>query len=214
MSNIAIRAAAAGLLAMATPAIAQDAPATGEQAATNEAATPADVAEGQDSSDAAERTAIATRIVDITMPVGSFAQIMQSMPNPADITLDAAVAEDDKDARRAAHEARTGRPVTGSPTNQPAAPMSDLTERIAALMEPAMRGAIIRVYARRYDVAQLRELESFFSTATGAAFARHSLSMMNEPEIVRALQEVTADMIGLLASEVGAEAMTAAAKAE
>lgn len=206
-------------LAMATSMAPATAPATAQtviepavaatppDAAPSEPAERAAASDDQAGADSTERTAIASRIVDITLPVGSFAQIWAAMSGDADPASLGDVAENDKDSRRAAHEARTGRPVTGTTREAEESSLSEMISRMGALMEPLLRDAMIRVYARRYSAVQLRELESFFQTPTGTAFARDSLTMMNQPEVRSAMQEATADMIGVVASEFSADAM-------
>ncbi len=180
-----------------------------------------------------ERLAVATRLVDRIWPVGTYRRMMAATMQGTIATL-AGVGEaaadaaymDDKATRRAQHEARTGRPLPGSPSAAESAaaydPQAALAEMNAVLgpiferIEPPLRTAIARIYARRYDLAQLAELEAFFSTPTGAAYAADSLTLMNDPEMVAAMQGSMGEIMGALMgvgapSEAEADAAIAAA---
>lgn len=211
--------AACAALIGATPLAAQDATAPAIDAtATLPAPAP-------------ERLAVAERVVDRIWPVGTLRRMMESsMSGYAEALtgVEAAIdtgGGDSKAERRAQHEARTGRSLSDSPAGQ--AGGQSLAEMNAVLLpiferiEPPMRVAIARIYARRYDVAQLGELEAFFSTPTGSAYAADSLTIMNDPEMVAAMQAATLEimsaipqMLGVAMSEgAAAEAAAAAAAA-
>ena len=209
--------AALAALAGATPLAAQDTapPPVADAAAALPAPDP-------------ERLAAAERVVERIWPVGTFRRVMESSLSGVTQTvtgLEAATVEwagDDtsKEARRARHEARTGRRIGGD-TPEPSAEdaMASLNAVMLPIMErmePPMRAAIARIYARRYDLTQLGELEAFFSTPTGAAYAADSLTLMSDPEMVTAMQAATMEMMGALFSvpSEGSEGAAAEAAAE
>lgn len=208
------------LLAMAStsPLAAQAAALATEQAAPLPAPDPA-------------RLAAAERVVDRVWPVGTFRRMMEStfagaMPVVAgqDMATTAWAADDhSKEARRARHEARTGRRIGGgAPEPAPEDAMASFNAAMLPIverLEPPMRAAIARIYARRYDLTQLGELEAFFSTPTGAAYAADSLTLMSDPEMVAAMQAATMEMMSALFSipsegSEGAAAEAAAAAME
>lgn len=177
-----------------------------------------------------ERLAIAERLVDCIWPVGTMQRIVETtMSTTVDAAaglgeLSTASAADggDKAERRAQHEARTGRPLRGAPPPAPTpaepsmADMAAIMAPIYAQMEPPMRAALTRIYARRYTVQQLGELEAFFSTPTGAAYAADSLTLMNEPEMVAGLTEAMGAMMSAIPNammDADAEGATAEAAA-
>lgn len=188
-----------GLLALAStsPLAAQAAAPATEQAAPLPAPDPA-------------RLAAAERVVDRVWPVGTFRRMMEStfagtMPAVAgqEMATTAWAADDDsKEARRARHEARTGRRIGGgTPEPEPEDAMASFNAVFLPAverLEPSMRAAIARIYARRYDLTQLGELEAFFSTPTGAAYAADSLTLMSDPEMVAAMQAATMEMMSTL----------------
>lgn len=182
-----------------------------------------------------ERLVVAERLVDRIWPLGTYRRMMTAtMQGTIGVLSGLGEAAADtgpsgsKTTRRAQHEARTGRPLPGS--DSPSAGGSDfdqqagMAEMNAVLapifdrIEPPLRSAIARVYARRYDLTQLAELEAFFSTPTGAAYASDSLTLMSDPEMIAAMQGSMGEMMGALmgvgaSSEAEADAAISAAVA-
>lgn len=224
----------AALVAVSAPGFAQspESPAAGQMtAAPSHSAEPVSAAPLPAPDPA--RLAAAERVVDRVWPVGTFRRMMEStfagtMPVVAgqEMATTAWAADDDsKEARRARHEARTGRRIGGGTAEpEPEDAMASFNAVFLPAverLEPPMRAAIARIYARRYDLTQLGELEAFFSTPTGAAYAADSLTLMSDPEMVAAMQAATMEMVGALfgvpsegaegaAAEAAAAAMDAA----
>ncbi|WP_066782273.1 DUF2059 domain-containing protein [Sphingomonas sp. CCH5-D11] len=48
---------------------------------------------------------------------------------------------------------------------------------------PAMAEAMSRAYARRFDLAQLRELSAFFGTPTGRVYLEAMPTLMSDPDV-------------------------------
>lgn len=76
---------------------------------------------------------------------------------------------------------------------------------------PGMVEAMARAYARRFDVTQLGEIERFFATPTGAAYAQASMSVMSDPDVAAFQRQMMADAMrqaqastGDLAKEIAA----------
>lgn len=221
-------AALAGGLALtfAVPVAAQSAPAP--DAATGAAALP---------EPDPERLAAAERVVDRIWPLGTFRRVMDStvdstvamVTGAGEAMVDAAwnLEDNSKEARRAQHEARTGRPLSGTAEGETAAVpsgedveaqmrrMNDVMLPIFERMEPPIRAALTRVYARRYSVVELNELDTFFSTPTGARYAADSITIMNDPEMVQAMATVMGDimpaLMGAAMDPANADAATTAA---
>jgi hypothetical protein len=53
-------------------------------------------------------------------------------------------------------------------------------------IEPTLRSGIAKSLARRYTLAQLTDFKTFFSTPSGAAYARDSMVMYTDPEVIEA----------------------------
>lgn len=66
------------------------------------------------------------------------------------------------------------------------------TESVGLLREslPGMIEAMRRAYARRFTVAQMEELSTFFAAPTGRAYMSQSLSIMSDPDIAAWQQSV------------------------
>lgn len=189
--------------------------------AAQEAAPPATDAAAALPAPDPERLAAAERVVDRIWPVGTFRRIMESSFAGMTQTVTGlgtsatgwAAEDNSKEARRAQHEARTGHRIGGGAPERSAesamASFNAVMLPIMERMEPPVRAAIARIYARRYTLTQLGELEAFFSTPTGSAYAADSLTLMSDPEMVATIQAATMEMIGSLARVAGEEVGTA-----
>ncbi|UZW54389.1 DUF2059 domain-containing protein [Sphingobium sp. JS3065] len=71
------------------------------------------------------------------------------------------------------------------------ASMADLMDGF----EPKVRDALARAYARRFDGGQLSELAAFFRTPTGDLYARESMMMFMDPEIMSEMQALMPEMM-------------------
>lgn len=83
-------------------------------------------------------------------------------------------------------------------------------------IEPNIRTALARVYARRYSLTELAELDAFFATPTGMRYASDSLTIMNDPEMTATMATVMEDAMAAIiqgaadaATEAAADAATA-----
>ena len=54
--------------------------------------------------------------------------------------------------------------------------------------EPEIREGLSRAYARRFTADELDELNRFFATPTGGAYARDSMMLFMDPEIMESMQ--------------------------
>jgi hypothetical protein len=62
-------------------------------------------------------------------------------------------------------------------------------------MEPQVRKSLSAIYARNYTVAQLGEMNAFFSTPTGQLYARNSMLVFMDPEMVSSMQGFVPEMM-------------------
>lgn len=76
-------------------------------------------------------------------------------------------------------------------TNAMLSAMADLMDGF----EPRVREALSRAYARHFSAAQLAELNRFFATPTGSAYAAQSMLIAMDPEILRAMQDLMPDLM-------------------
>ena len=64
--------------------------------------------------------------------------------------------------------------------------LRDQTESTMALLRqnmPGMIDAMAHAYARRFDVKQIGELQTFFATPTGKAYMEQSMQVMSDPDV-------------------------------
>jgi hypothetical protein len=59
--------------------------------------------------------------------------------------------------------------------------------KLMSAMEPAARGALANVYARKYTAAQLTDMNGFFATPSGSAFAADFMSTFTDKEMMTAM---------------------------
>lgn len=64
-----------------------------------------------------------------------------------------------------------------------------------ARIEPAVREALARAYARRFTAAQLADMTRFFSTPSGSAFAREWMTVMTDKEMSAATKGAAPEMV-------------------
>ncbi len=73
--------------------------------------------------------------------------------------------------------------------------MLDEISTIVSAMEPELREAMAGAYARRFDEGQLHEIDAFFATPTGAAYAGSYMTMMSDPAIAAKMQAMLPQMM-------------------
>lgn len=69
---------------------------------------------------------------------------------------------------------------------------------------PGMIEAMSRAYARRFDLAQLRDLATFFSTPTGRAYVAASKTIMADPDVAVWQRELMTHSLAKTQDEVAA----------
>ncbi|WP_448662809.1 DUF2059 domain-containing protein [Sphingomonas sp. CJ20] len=62
-------------------------------------------------------------------------------------------------------------------------------------MEPSLREAMSRAYAREFTAAELAEMDRFFTTPAGAHYADQSMALSMDPEMVEAMQKMVPTMM-------------------
>lgn len=72
--------------------------------------------------------------------------------------------------------------------------MIPLVERL----EPGIRDSLGKIYARKYSAEQLADLDRFFSTPTGQAFAADFMITFVDPELVGQMQGFVPELMGAM----------------
>jgi len=62
-------------------------------------------------------------------------------------------------------------------------------------LEPSVREALARVYARKFTIAQLEDLNRFFATPTGKTYGTESIMLMVDPEVIAAIGSLMPEVI-------------------
>ncbi len=62
-------------------------------------------------------------------------------------------------------------------------------------MEPRVRAGLSRAFARKFTAAQLTDMQAFFATPSGAAFASEYLALFADPEFVGEMAGAAPEMI-------------------
>lgn len=75
----------------------------------------------------------------------------------------------------------------------------EMTRGMMARMEPVMRTVMAELYAIHFTEVQLRDIDAFFATETGAIYARESYRMASNPRIAAALFADPELMFGAIA---------------
>jgi hypothetical protein len=84
------------------------------------------------------------------------------------------------------------------------------SREMATVMEPAMRKAMSELYAINFSPKELDDIEAFFLTDSGAAYARKSFTISSDPRLVSATMEIMPQMMGAIADiEAKIDAATA-----
>lgn len=82
--------------------------------------------------------------------------------------------------------------------------------KLMATFEPGMREGLSQAYAKRYSLEQLTELNRFFATPTGSAYASNSMLIAMDPEVMSRMQAVMPQMMQQMPA-IMQKAMAAAA---
>jgi hypothetical protein len=67
--------------------------------------------------------------------------------------------------------------------------------RLSAVMEPRLRDGLARSLARRFDEAQLREINAFLATDSGRAFGSQTMRMWMDPDVMRSMIQTLPDIV-------------------
>ena len=123
------------------------------------------------------RLAAARELIDVLMPPATREQLITGMMTPMLANM-----------RRGMEAAPAFAEMNADPKFRAAFDqfMAKQEARTTAMLREALPGmvpAMAKAYARRFDVAQMRELRQFFETPTGRAYMQASYTIMADPDI-------------------------------
>ncbi|MEA3062023.1 MAG: hypothetical protein QOJ94_1804 [Sphingomonadales bacterium] len=185
-------------LAGASPAADQATPPAPPPANAATAATPADP----------ERMALARQAIDYLWPLGTYRRLIaNSMDGIAEMMVGTAL--DMKTDDMVPPGARPRGMPSGTLREVMAKQDPYFEERmrilyrvmgeemapIASHVEPQVREALATIYARRFTAEQLADMNRFFATPSGRAYAADSLTVYTDPEMTRAMAAMMPEMM-------------------
>lgn len=81
-----------------------------------------------------------------------------------------------------------------------AALLPSMMNEMMSAMEPTMRRVMAELYAINFNETELKDIDAFFSTESGANFARKSFTMASDPRMVAGTMEALPEMMGVFAN--------------
>nr|WP_298924789.1 hypothetical protein [uncultured Erythrobacter sp.] len=219
-------AALAAFTLTPAPALAQDGDeqvsvAEGEQAGADELEQAMAMLSGMFpveplTADQETRLPLAEQIVAKMIPEGTLGEMMEGMmgdmlgpmmqmgPKASTTTVAEQIGvtgfEITLDEAEAAALASIFDPAWEERSERQAAILPALMRDMMTAMEPGMRKAMSELYAINFTSVELSEIDAFFSTETGANFARKSFTMSSDPRVMSASMEALPQMMGQLAN--------------
>lgn len=70
--------------------------------------------------------------------------------------------------------------------------------KLGAAAEPALRDGMARSLARKFDVAQIGEINAFLATPTGQVYGREMIGLWFEPDVMRGAMATFPEMMRML----------------
>lgn len=147
------------------------------------------------------RLAVATRIISVMLPDGTYRKIMtpmfdamtgqmtDSMMSVPIATFVRATGADESEVKKLGSTSprdilRIIDPAFEQRNNiTMKVIMNGIIDMISG-MEPELRQVYARVYARGFELRELREIEAFFKTPAGHAYATRSMVVVTDPEVL------------------------------
>lgn len=182
------------LLSLAGPAVGK------EQEAK---VVPVIVTDARPPAPAADRLAAAKPVIDRIWPLGTYRRMMdgtlskmmdQMMASMMGMRAGDMVGSVDPKAARKAGDATVGELAAQADPHFRERMKITMDTMMGAMiplmekMEPRVRENMVRIYARNFTANQLADMQAFFSTPTGAAYAEKSMLLFMEPEMVESMQ--------------------------
>ncbi|WP_445190887.1 DUF2059 domain-containing protein [Sphingomonas sp. Tas61C01] len=124
------------------------------------------------------RLTVARRVIDTIMPPATREQMMSAMLTPMMANIRQGMNQNPDFAKMMGDDPKVAAAFERYMQRQQARSI----EMIGASL-PQMATAMSRAYARRFDVAQLEEIERFFKTPTGRAYMQASMTIMADPDV-------------------------------
>lgn len=174
-------------LGLATPALAQPTK-----------PTPAETAPSQIDP---TRLSAAKPVIDKLWPLGTYRRMMDgTMSKMMGSMIDSAMGMKASDIGKGGDELIGESAMKADPhfRERMKISMDTMMSEMIPLMEkiePKVRESLSVIYARKFTTPQLTEMATFFSTPTGGVYARESMLVYMDPEMIKAMQAFAPEMI-------------------
>lgn len=152
------------------------------------------------------RLAAATRLLDALFPPVSRTQMMDAMMTPMMANLRQGMTQNPSFAAEMAKN-----PKVKAAFEQFMDAQFRRSLDLVRTSLPGMFDAIARAYARRFDVAQMEEIERFFRTPTGQAYMQGAMTVMADPDVAAFQRKMMADAMSRVQADTAAFAKEVAA---
>ena len=159
------------------------------------------------------RLAVARQTATAMLPAGAYSQAMTTFLNKTtDRVLDMSEADfvaifpeakKDKKAKKPSTEPLRVKLARDEPNFDAKlaavrAFAGTMLAKLGTVAEPKFREGMARAMARKFDAAQLAEINAFLATPTGAAYGRQTVGMWFEPDVMRGTFELFPEMIKMM----------------
>jgi hypothetical protein len=148
------------------------------------------------------RSAMAEKVVAQLVPNGIYARMMRDqMPAMMDammaemMTLPASDLGDGKDDRSVAEVMRERDPAFEERARIGGRVMYEEMGTLMTEMEPAVREGLARAFAHKFTAPQLTDMNAFFGTPSGKAFADEFLMLFVDPQMTREMASLAPRMM-------------------
>ncbi|WP_081668592.1 DUF2059 domain-containing protein [Sphingomonas phyllosphaerae] len=152
------------------------------------------------------RLSAATRLMDTLMPPASRAQMMDQMMGPMLANLRQGMTQNPQFAAEMAKNPKVKAAFDRFMDSQFRRSMDMVRTSL-----PGMFDAMARAYARRFDVAQLEELQRFFATPTGQAYMQAAMTIMSDPDVAAVQRNMMVEAMSRVQADTAAFAKEVAA---
>lgn len=145
------------------------------------------------------RLAAATRLLDALFPPASRTQMMDGMMTPLMANIQQGMTQNPQFAAEIARN-----PKMKAAFDQFMDAQFRRSLDLVRTSLPGMFDAIARAYARRFDVAQMGEIERFFRTPTGQAYMQGAMTVMADPDVAAFQRKMMADSMNRVQADTAA----------
>ena len=211
LRSFALSSALAGSLVMSAPAIAQEETASQDEAMMAEMmamfATEPLTAEEE------SRLPLAGEVIDKMMPPGTLGEVMGDMfdgilkpimakatePTTGDFATNLGLETWellDMDEAAIAEAAGIVDPLRDERSARVADVMPAIMTDAMNAMEPTMRKVMTEMFAVYFNETELADINGFFATESGAAFAKSYMTMSSDPRLIGGMMEAMPEMMG------------------